>query len=89
MTQNSKLTDKDIALDLLAGSKATIGALAKVLTETANHDIRKTLKDQLTACVNSHHRLSDIAVSKGWYDAYANPQQQLQSELGEIASINQ
>lgn len=89
MIQNDKLSEKDIALDLLSSSKASIGTLAKALTETTNPELRKTLKNQLTACVNSHHRLSDIAVSKGWYDAYANPQQQLQSELGEITSITQ
>jgi similar to spore coat protein len=84
---NTNLTEKDIALDLITSSKATITTLAKVLTETTNSELRDTLKNQLTACVNSHYRLSDIAVTKGWYNAYEDPQKQLQNELSTIGSV--
>lgn len=90
-SENSKdkvnLTDKDIALDLMADSKATIAVLAKALTETTNPQLRDTLRNQLTACVNSHYRLSDIAIGKGWYDAYTDPKQQLQQDLFTISMI--
>lgn len=89
MGQNTKLTEKDIALDLITSSKATVTTLAKVLTETTNSQLRDTLKGQLTACVNSHYRLSDIAISKGWYNAQADPQQQLQQNLSDISTITQ
>ena len=82
-----KLSEKDIAQDLINSSKATVATLAKVLTETANPSLREVLKAELTNCVNSHHRLSDLVVTKGWYDAYANPNQQLQSELSGINSL--
>ena len=36
------LTEKDIALDLITSSKATITTLAKVLTETTNPGLRDT-----------------------------------------------
>ncbi|OPJ60712.1 spore coat protein [Clostridium chromiireducens] len=88
MEQNKQLSEKDIALDLITSSKATITTLAKVLTETTNVQIRDTLKGQLSACVNSHYRLSDIAMNKGWYNAQQDPQQQLQQELSSINSIN-
>lgn len=87
MTQNTTMTDKDIAFDMIASSKSAVKTIAKVLTETTNPQLRTTLKNELSAAVNSHHRLSDIAVSKGWYNAYATPQQQLQSELSEINNI--
>ncbi|ABR36720.1 spore coat protein [Clostridium beijerinckii] len=87
--KNNSLSEKDIALDLMTSSKATITTLAKVLTETTNSELRDTLKGQLTACVNSHYRLSDIAVNKGWYNANQDPQQQLQTELSSIGSITQ
>ncbi|CUU50608.1 spore coat protein [Clostridium beijerinckii] len=87
--KNNSLSEKDIALDLITSSKATITTLAKVLTETTNSELRDTLKGQLTACVNSHYRLSDIAVNKGWYNANQDPQQQLQTELSSIGSITQ
>lgn len=86
--EENKLTEKDIAMDLLNSSKASIGTLAKVLTETANPNLREVLKTELTNCVNSHHRLSDLVVTKGWYDAYGNPNQQLQTELTQINSIS-
>lgn len=89
MDNKVKLTEKDIAMDLLSNSKVSITALAKVLTETTNPQLRETLKNELTACVNSHYRLSDIALDKGWYNAYADPQQQLQSELSGIQTITQ
>lgn len=89
MDQNNKLTEKDIALDLITSSKATVTTLAKVLTETTNSQLRDTLRGQLTACVNSHYRLSDIAINKGWYNAHQDPQQQLQQELSSIGSTNQ
>ncbi|MGE5627411.1 MAG: spore coat protein [Solirubrobacterales bacterium] len=82
--EGNQLTEKDIAMDLINSSKASIGTMAKVLTETANPNLREALMTELTNCVNSHHRLSDLAVTKGWYDAYANPNQQLQTELSEI-----
>lgn len=87
MEQNNQLTEKDIALDLIASSKAEITALAKALTETTNPQLRETLKNQLTACVNSHYRLSDISIDKGWYNANGNPQDQLQQELSSIGSV--
>jgi similar to spore coat protein len=81
MLQANSLSDKDIALDLLIGSKATINSLAKTLTETTNSLLRETLRNQLTASVSSHYRLSDIAISRGWYNAYAEPQEQLKQDL--------
>jgi similar to spore coat protein len=82
--QESNTTEKDVALELMASSKASIATLAKVLTETTNPQLRDTLKNELTTRINSHYRLSDIAISKGWYNAYANPEQQLQAELSSI-----
>lgn len=87
MSQNITLTEKDVAMDLLTSSKATVTTLAKAITETTNPALRDTFRNQLTACVNSHCRLSDIAISKGWYNAYATPEQQLQNDLSEISSI--
>lgn len=86
--QETTLTEKDIALDLITSSKATITTLAKALTETTNPQLRETLKNQLTACVNSHYKLSDISISKGWYNAHEDPSTQLQQDLSSIASIN-
>lgn len=87
MEQNSQLTEKDIALELISSSKAEITSLAKALTETTNPQLRETLKNQLTACVNSHYRLSDISINKGWYNTNGDPKDQLQQELSSIGSV--
>ncbi|WP_459479333.1 spore coat protein [Clostridium saccharoperbutylacetonicum] len=90
MPQNSTtLTEKDIALDLITSSKTTITTLSKTLTEATNPQLRETLKNQLTACVNSHYRLSDISINKGWYNAHIDAEQQLQQDLSTINSITQ
>lgn len=89
MQQNNQLSEKDIALDLITSSKATITTLAKTITETTNPELRETLRNQLTACVNSHYRLSDISINKGWYNANQSPDTQLQQDLSAIGSITQ
>ena len=86
---SNQLSDKEIALDMLATSKATVTSLAKTLTETTNPQIRDTLRNQLTACLNSHYRLSDISIAKGWYNAYAEPHQQLKQNLSEVTQVTQ
>ena len=86
-SNNNNENDKDIAMDMLITSKSTVTALAKVLTEATNPQIRETLRNTLTASINSHYRLSDIALAKGWYNAYADPQQQLQQILSEAQQI--
>ncbi|WP_160690677.1 spore coat protein [Clostridium sp. C2-6-12] len=89
MPQNNQLTEKDIALDLMTSSKSEITTLTKVLTETTNSELRNTLMNELTACVNSHHRLSDISINKGWYNAHETPDKQLQQDLSCINEITQ
>ena len=87
MSNTKDSADKDMILELLANSNNTIMSLAKTLTETTNPKIRARLVNGLGACIVSHHRLSDMAINKGWYDAYADPTQQLQSELDAISSM--
>lgn len=89
MSMHTELTEKDIALDLMTNSKAGITTLTKVLTETTNAQLRDTLKNELTTCVDSHYRLSDMAINKGWYNASATPEQQLQEDLSSINTIIQ
>ena len=37
--------------------------------------------------INEHFRLSDMAMNKQWYNAYATPQQQIQQDLKEAESL--
>lgn len=84
----TNLQDKDIALDMLITSKSDIGMLTKAITETTNPQLRQMLTNQLNTCINDHFRLSDMAINKGWYNAYANPQQQVQQDVIEAQNLN-
>ncbi|MCT8977783.1 spore coat protein [Clostridium sp. CX1] len=86
---SGSLNDKDIALDMLISSKMDISSLAKTITETTNPQLRQLLSAQLTNCINQHFRLSDMAINKQWYNAYANPQQQVQQDVKELQNLSQ
>ncbi|MBC2581633.1 spore coat protein [Clostridium sp. DJ247] len=85
--KNSKLNDKEIALDMLIMSKLDITSMAKAVTETTNPQLRQMLSSQLNNCINQHFRLADMAINKQWYNAYASPQQQLQQDITEVQQL--
>jgi similar to spore coat protein len=75
MGNNMSLTEKDIALDMLKDSKFGLTGLTMALAESSNPQLRQMLGTQLNNCVASHHKLSDIAINKGWYQVYTFPMQ--------------
>ncbi len=81
------MDDKDIALSSLIASKADISLLSKVIGETTNPQLRQMLTSQLNSCINDHFKLSDIVISKGWYPAYATPQEQLKNDLTKAEKV--
>lgn len=85
----SNMTDKDIALSALTTSKANISMLSKAIPEAINPQLRQMLTNQLNACINDHFKLSDISVSKGWYNAYSRPEEQLRNDSYEISQFIQ
>lgn len=78
--QHQNLQDQTIAFDLLKDSKFGIISQAKLATEAANQDLRTLLAGNLDQCVQEHFQLSDLLMSKGWYNP-ANISQQLQTDL--------
>lgn len=85
---NHNNDDKEIALELLTISKSDIWGLAKVITEITNPQLREILRLQLTNSINEHYALSDIAVSKQWYTAFTDPEQQLQQDTNKIENLS-
>jgi similar to spore coat protein len=81
------LADKELALDMLTTSKADITMLSKSVAEAANPQLRQILTNQLNACINDHFQLSDLAVQKNWYNAFASPGQQIKQDLQEADAI--
>lgn len=88
-TNNVALSDRDIALDMLIMSKSDITSLSGAITETTNPLLRQMLCTQLNNCINQHFRLSDMVISKQWYNAYATPQQQIQQDINEAKNLPQ
>lgn len=86
---NNSAKDKGIALELLTMSKSDIVALASVITEITNPQLRELLGSQLTNSLNEHYKLSDIAVNKQWYNAFSTPQQQLQQDVEQAQNLSQ
>ncbi|WP_461613233.1 spore coat protein [Clostridium sp. Marseille-QA1073] len=80
-TNMNIMDDKDIALSALTASKADISSLSKAIPEATNPQLRQMLTSQLNSCINDHFKLSDMAISKGWYPAYATPEEQLKNDL--------
>lgn len=84
---NNPLGDKELALDMLNASKGDIAMLGKAVTETVNPELRQLITNQLNACINDHFKLADYAIQKNWYNAYANPGQQIKQDLEEAQNI--
>ena len=85
--KSGSMQDKDLAADLLMSSKNDITMLSKAVTESANPQLRQILANQLNACINDHFQLSDLAVQKGWYNAFASPGQQIKQDLQEAQNL--
>lgn len=86
-TENSP-NDKNIALDMLMSSKASVETLAKVVVEARNPQLREILSGQLTNAINEHFNLSDMAINKQWYNVNLSPEQQIQQDVTEAQNLS-
>lgn len=76
----TKLTDQDIATDMLKDSKFVLNALATAIPEASNPELRQLLKKSLNEALIAHFRLSDLAINNAWYRPNLDPQEQLQRD---------
>lgn len=77
---DSTLSDKDIALDMVKDSKFAVTSLSAAAAEAVNPQLREMLRGQLDKAVTEHFELSDIVINKGWYPAQDQPMEQLKQE---------
>lgn len=72
--------DKDsvIANDMLAGSKAGAAAYLTSSLECATPEIRRIFGQYSQQMAQGHEGLTELAVNKGWYKPYDEPEAQLQ-----------
>ena len=59
--------EKDMVLDVLSGSKASIGNYAKVITECANQNLRQTFQQMRDGDEKFQYDLYKVAEQKGYY----------------------
>lgn len=77
---NSELTDKDIAQDMIKDSKFAVTSLSAAAAEAVDPDLRDMLRSQLDKAVTEHFELSDMVIDKGWYPAQDSAIEQLKNE---------
>lgn len=74
---NSVLSDREIASDMLKDSKFAILSLGQAVTEIYNPQLRQVLAQQLRMAVSEHFELLDLTSRKDWYEPFLAPQQQI------------
>ncbi|MFP7288288.1 spore coat protein [Shouchella clausii] len=86
LTGLNTLTDQIIAADMLADAKNAVRTYAMALTESASPDIRTLLARQLEEAIDTHERLFQYMLSKGFYHAY-NIEEQLRQDVSNIQTV--
>ena len=59
--------EKDMVLDILSGTKASLGSYAKIITETADQNLRKTFQQMRDGDEKFQYDLYNVAKEKGYY----------------------
>jgi len=63
------MQEKDMVLDILSSTKASIGTYAKVITECCDQNLRQTFQQMRDGDEKMQYDLYKIAESKGYYHA--------------------
>lgn len=61
------MQEKDIVLDVLSATKASLGNYAKVIVETADQNLRQTFQQMRDADEKFQYDLYKVAEQKGYY----------------------
>ena len=67
MTGMGAMTEQVVATDFLIATKSGIKNLALAITETSTKEIRDTLKQYLNDAIDTHEKISNYMISKGYY----------------------
>lgn len=77
------LVDSTIALSFLLNAKNGIRNTAAALTEIADPEARKEVRNMLNAQIDLHTQISELMINKGWLHPY-HPNEQF--ELDKISA---
>ena len=61
------MQEKDMVLDVLTGTKASLGTYAKVITECSDQNLRQTFQQMRDSDEKFQYDLYKIAEQKGYY----------------------
>ena len=75
------MNEKDMVLDILTGTKASIGGYAKVIVECADQNLRQTFQQMRDGDEKFQYDLYKIAEQKGYYKPALPADQQDMSEI--------
>ena len=65
--QEHQLTEKDIAGDVLTGTKHMAQCYMTAVMESQDQNLRQTFKDFHDQCLNDQERIFQIMQKNGWY----------------------
>lgn len=85
------MTEQVIATDFLLASKTAIKNYATAISETATPEVRDTLRKQMNDAINTHEKITNYMMQKGYYHAY-NPTEQMsvdQKASDTVMKLNQ
>lgn len=62
------MQEKDMVIDILSGTKSSLGTYAKVITECNDQNLRQTFQQMRDSDEKFQYDLYKIAAQKGYYD---------------------
>lgn len=74
---DAQLSDEMLANISLNGAKGASAAYLTATLESATPEVRRMFSEFLTQSVMSHESLTSMAIKKGWYQPYQNPDEQI------------
>ena len=74
---DAQLSDEMLANISLQGAKGASAAYLTATLESATPEVRRMFSEFLTQSVMSHESLTNMAIKKGWYKPYQNPEEQI------------
>lgn len=70
LTGMNRMSDQVIATDFLIAAKSGVRNYAIALTETTNLEVRSILRKQLKDAINTHEKIFNYMVERGYYNPY-------------------
>jgi len=80
------MTEQVIATDFLLAAKSGVKNYAAAISETATPEVREVLRRQLSDAIETHERISNYMIDKGYYNVY-DPHQQLMVDLDSVETV--